>query len=107
WCASCAAWSAWRAEGRPRRRRRARWWRPMRRSHAEAALPWIVRLGSALLLECAVRGLAVPEFLLPAPSAIGASMARWWWPLLDSAARTLLNTALGFGLAAGLAWARG
>ena len=79
----------------------------MRRSHAEAALPWVVALALALLWEGLVRGFAVPEFLLPAPSAIGASMAKWWWPLLDSSARTLLNTALGFALAVAFGLALG
>jgi NitT/TauT family transport system permease protein len=80
----------------------------MRRSRrAEAALPWIVALALALIWEAAVRGFAVPEFLLPAPSAIGASMAKWWWPLLDSSARTLLNTVLGFALAVAFGLALG
>lgn len=80
----------------------------MRRSRrAEAALPWIVALALALLWEGVVRGFAVPEFLLPAPSAIGASMAKWWWPLLDSSARTLLNTVLGFALAVAFGLALG
>lgn len=78
----------------------------MRRRHAEVALPWTVALALALW-EGVVRGFAVPEFLLPAPPAIGASIAKWWWPLLDSAARTLLNTALGFALAVAFGLALG
>jgi len=70
-----------------------------RRRRFETALPWIVTLGIGLLWELVCRGLAVPEFILPAPSAIGASMAKWWLPLFQDSMQTLFTTAAGFGLA--------
>nr|WP_249120806.1 ABC transporter permease [Plastoroseomonas hellenica] len=49
--------------------------------------------------EIAVRGFEVPEFVLPAPSAIAASMVKWWQPILQNAWATLVTTAIGFALA--------
>lgn len=70
-----------------------------RRRRFEAALPWIVTIGIGLLWELVCRGLAVPEFILPAPSAVAASMAKWWLPLFQDSMQTLFTTAAGFGLA--------
>jgi len=64
----------------------------------------------ALLLgawELACRLLAVPTYLLPAPSAIGAALAQGWPLLLDSAWGTLSTALIGLAgaslLACGLA----
>ena len=69
------------------------------RRRLEAALPWLVTIGGALLWEVAVRGFAIPEFILPATSAIAASLQKWWWPILENAGQTLFTTVLGFGIA--------
>ncbi len=70
-----------------------------RRRRLETWLPWIVILGMFLLWEIAVRAFAVPEFVLPAPSSIAASMVKWWQPLVDNSWQTLLTTLIGFGFA--------
>ncbi len=72
-----------------------------RRRRLEAALPWLVTLGLLALWEGGCRLLAVPEFILPAPSAVAASIVTWWRPLLEDGLQTLFTTAVGFGLAIG------
>lgn len=70
-----------------------------RRRRLQKLLPWLIILGAFLVWEVAVRALQVPAFVLPAPSAIADSMAKWWWPLLDNAWQTLMTTLVGFALA--------
>ncbi|MBI0432456.1 ABC transporter permease [Roseomonas sp. KE0001] len=70
-----------------------------RRRRLQRLLPWLVILGSFLLWEAVVRGFAIDAFILPAPSAILASMIQWWQPLLENAWQTLMTTLIGFGLA--------
>jgi NitT/TauT family transport system permease protein len=70
-----------------------------RRRRLQKLLPWLIILGAFLVWEVAVRALEVPAFVLPAPSAIWASMVKWWWPLLDNAWQTLMTTLIGFALA--------
>ncbi|MFC7551338.1 ABC transporter permease [Pseudoroseomonas wenyumeiae] len=70
-----------------------------RRRRLQKLLPWLIILASFLVWEVLVRAMQVPAFVLPAPSAIGASMVKWWWPLLDNAWQTLLTTLVGFALA--------
>jgi NitT/TauT family transport system permease protein len=78
-----------------------------RRRRLEAALPWLVTLVLLALWETGCRLLAVPEFILPAPSAIAASIVTWWRPLLEDGLQTLFTTAIGFGLAIGAGLALG
>jgi NitT/TauT family transport system permease protein len=70
-----------------------------RRQRLQAWLPWLIILGAFALWETAVRGFDIPQFILPAPSAIAASMAKWWQPLLTNAWQTLMTTLIGFALA--------
>jgi NitT/TauT family transport system permease protein len=42
---------------------------------------------------------AVPQFALPAPSAIVLSLGKWWTPILANALQTLETTLLGFAIA--------
>lgn len=70
-----------------------------RRRRLQAWLPWLVIAGMFAVWEAAVVAFAVPEFILPAPSAIWASMVKWWAPLLDNSWQTLMTTVVGFGLA--------
>jgi NitT/TauT family transport system permease protein len=70
-----------------------------RRRRLQAWLPWIVIVGMFLLWEVAVRAFAIPQFVLPAPSDIAASMVRWWRPLLENSWQTLMTTLIGFGFA--------
>ena len=70
-----------------------------RRRRLEAALPWLVILGSFVVWEIVVRAFGIQEFVLPAPSSIAASMVKWWQPLLDNSWQTLMTTLIGFGLA--------
>ena len=62
-------------------------------------LPWIVTIGLLAIWELVCLTLHIPEFILPAPSAIGAAVARYHEVILDNALWTLLTTSIGFGLA--------
>jgi NitT/TauT family transport system permease protein len=70
-----------------------------RRRRLQAWLPWIVIIGMFVVWEVAVQAFQVQQFVLPAPSAIAASMVKWWKPLLDNSWQTLMTTLIGFGLA--------
>ncbi|MXP63177.1 ABC transporter permease [Roseomonas sp. M0104] len=70
-----------------------------RRRRLQTLLPWLIIGATFLLWEVLVRGLQVDAFILPAPSAIAASMVQWWQPLLVNAWQTLMTTLVGFGLA--------
>ncbi|MBB3899239.1 ABC transporter permease [Roseococcus suduntuyensis] len=62
----------------------------------------LIWLTLVLAWEGAVRALAVPAWLLPAPSAIGAMGWEWRAELLANTLVTLRETVLGFALALGL-----
>jgi len=68
--------------------------KPVRR-----ALPWLVTLAMFLLWEGAVRLFAIPQFVLPAPSAIFASLWEWHGPILENSWQTLMTTLVGFAIA--------
>src|ERR1700754_125204 len=68
--------------------------KPVRR-----ALPWIVTIAMFLLWEGAVRLFAIPQFVLPAPSAIFASLWEWHAPILENSWQTLMTTLVGFAIA--------
>jgi NitT/TauT family transport system permease protein len=70
-----------------------------RQRRLQAALPWLVIVGMFAVWEIAVKAFDVPQFVLPAPSDIYASMVKWWVPLLDNSWQTLMTTLIGFGLA--------
>jgi NitT/TauT family transport system permease protein len=70
-----------------------------RRRRLQAWLPWLVIVGMFLVWEVAVQGFDVPQFVLPAPTDIAASMIKWWKPLLDNSWQTLMTTLIGFGFA--------
>lgn len=80
-----------------------------RRRRLERALPWLVIAGMFLAWEILVRAFSIQPFILPAPTLIAESMAKWWQPLLSNAWATLLTTVIGFlmavvfGLALGVA----
>jgi NitT/TauT family transport system permease protein len=68
--------------------------RPVRR-----ALPWLVTVAMFLLWEAAVHVFAIPQFVLPAPSAIFASLWEWHVPILENSWQTLMTTLVGFAIA--------
>jgi NitT/TauT family transport system permease protein len=70
-----------------------------RRRRLQAWLPWMVIIGMFVVWEIGVRASGIPQFVLPAPSDIGASMIKWWKPLLDNSWQTLMTTLIGFGFA--------
>ena len=63
------------------------------------ALPVVVIVAAFALWEIAVRAFEVPEFVLPAPSSVFASMLQWRGPILENAAQTLMTSVLGFAIA--------
>jgi len=80
----------------------------------EAFGPWLVAIPSLIIWELAVWILEVPKFVLPAPSAIVASLWKWAPVIAVHAWQTLFTTMVGFvfavvgGLALGIAvgWSR-
>lgn len=70
-----------------------------RRRRLQTALPWLVIIGMFVVWEAAVAAFSIPQFVLPAPTDIAASMVKWWKPLLDNSWQTLMTTLIGFGFA--------
>ena len=70
-----------------------------RRKRLQAWLPWLVALGVLLLWEVICRAFKIPAFVLPPPSAVAASMIKWWSPLMMNAGQTLMTTMAGFAIA--------
>jgi NitT/TauT family transport system permease protein len=62
-------------------------------------LPWIVIALLFLMWEAVVRLFGIPQFVLPAPSAIFASAWQFRWGILDNSMQTLMTTIIGFGFA--------
>jgi NitT/TauT family transport system permease protein len=69
------------------------------RKSVRRALPWLVIGLFFALWEAAVRLFAIPEFILPAPSAVFAAAWEFRVAILDSAWQTLFTTVLGFAIA--------
>ncbi|MHC8945618.1 ABC transporter permease [Advenella incenata] len=65
----------------------------------QALSPWLTAVGMFLIWEFACRIWAVPEIILPAPSAIFQAMLDFWPSLAEGAAQTLFTTVIGFLLA--------
>jgi len=63
------------------------------------ALPWVVIAGMFVFWEVFVRVFSVPEFVLPAPSAIFHELWRWRVPILENSWQTLMTTLVGFAFA--------
>ena len=70
-----------------------------RRRRLQTWLPWIIILGTFLVWEVICRAFQIPQFILPPPSDIAASMVKWWRPLLENSWQTLVTTLIGFGFA--------
>lgn len=76
--------------------------------------PWLIAVPAILIWEISVHLFSVPKFVLPAPSAIVASLWKWWPVIMTHAWQTLYTTLVGFffavlgGLAMGVAvgWSR-
>lgn len=64
--------------------------------HVVPALTILLFLG---LWELAVLSFKIPQFVLPAPSAIGLSLAKWHTVIWGHALQTLYTTLVGFGFA--------
>jgi NitT/TauT family transport system permease protein len=72
---------------------------PAARRRFLRAVPWLVIVGLTLLWEVLVRALNVPEFVLPAPSAVLASLWKWHTPIIENAGQTLMTSVIGFAIA--------
>jgi NitT/TauT family transport system permease protein len=70
-----------------------------RRRRFLRVLPWLVFAVTIIVWEGAVRLFAVPEFILPAPTLIAATIWKWWNPILANAQATFITTIIGFALA--------
>jgi NitT/TauT family transport system permease protein len=73
--------------------------RRRRRFNSRKLAPWLVIIGIFAVWEIVVRGLQIPEFVLPAPSAIFASFWEWHGPIFQAAWDTLVVTVIGFAAA--------
>lgn len=63
------------------------------------AAPWLYTIGLFAIWELAVRLFALPQYILPAPSAILASIVEFWPAIWKNSLQTLYTTTLGFALA--------
>ena len=68
-------------------------------SLVESFGPWLIAVPTIILWEIAVHLFAVPKFVLPAPSAIAASLWTWGPVIGIHAGQTLYTTLVGFGFA--------
>ena len=64
----------------------------------ERAMPWLVIIGSLLLWQAVVRGFAIQQFILPAPTDVYDALLEYHDPIFSSAMFTLENTIIGFGI---------
>jgi NitT/TauT family transport system permease protein len=71
----------------------------VRRKRMQAVLPWLVALAVLVVWEVVCRAFNIPQFVLPPPSAVAASIAKWWSPLMMNAGQTLMTTLAGFSIA--------
>ena len=69
------------------------------RKAVRRALPWFVIAAMFIFWELAVRIFSIQQFVLPAPSAIFASLWEWRQPILENAWQTLMTTLIGFFIA--------
>ncbi|WP_207457880.1 ABC transporter permease [Azospirillum sp. SYSU D00513] len=65
----------------------------------QQVMPWLVVIGIFLIWELACVGFAVPEFVLPRPTVVFATMWEFAGPLWQHSSYTLLTTLAGFALA--------
>ncbi len=68
-------------------------------SRLDAALPWIVLITFLLFWEIVARGLQLPAFILPTPTATLQSLWQWRSVIAEHALLTLATTLAGFALA--------
>jgi len=87
------------APARPARARPRRKPMLLRRKVVRRILPVLVIVGFFLLWEVVVRLFQIQSFVLPAPSAILASMVEWHQVILLAAWQTFLTTIIGFAIA--------
>lgn len=71
----------------------------LRRRRLLRVLPWLVFAVMLIIWEGSARLFAIPEFILPAPSVIAATIWKWWTPILYNAQHTFVTTIVGFALA--------
>ena len=70
-----------------------------RRRRLQTLLPWLVAIIALVLWEAVCRAFKIPQFVLSPPSAVVASMIKWWSPLMSNAGQTLMTTLAGFAIA--------
>ncbi|MGB3067427.1 MAG: ABC transporter permease [Ottowia sp.] len=66
---------------------------------AQAAFPVLTLLALVVIWECAVKGLKVPQWMLPAPTDIAHVSIDWGKDLMRHGWVTFYETVIGFGLA--------
>jgi NitT/TauT family transport system permease protein len=65
----------------------------------ERFLAAAIVLAFFLAWEAAVRALAIPSFILPAPSVTFAAFGKWGGPILEHSFQTFYTTVVGFAMA--------
>jgi NitT/TauT family transport system permease protein len=69
--------------------------------------PWIYTAALFILWEAVVRIFSIPEFFLPAPTAVAKAFVEFWPAIYRNSLVTLVTTMIGFGLAVGFGLALG
>lgn len=83
----------------PERRPKPLLHRVARHRGTQKAAPWLTTIGLFLLWEAAVRGFAIPEYVLPAPSVSLIAVWEFRDAIWMHAVQTLYTTLVGFAMA--------
>jgi NitT/TauT family transport system permease protein len=70
--------------------------------HFEAAMPWLFVAALLMLWELACVAFSIPQFVLPRPTVVAASLVDRFQPIVENSLTTLWRTILGFAIAVAL-----
>lgn len=65
----------------------------------QSLMPWMVTVGLFVVWELSCQLFKIPQFILPAPSAIWTALMQYPGAIWDNAVQTLFTTVVGFVLA--------
>jgi NitT/TauT family transport system permease protein len=73
----------------------------MKQNMQKRLLPWIITLGFFVLWQLVCVVFRIDVFILPAPTAVVASLVQYFGPIMANAGQTLFSTLVGFAIAVG------
>ena len=66
--------------------------------------PWLYTAALFILWEAVVRIFSIPEFFLPAPTAIARAFVEYWSAIYRNSLITLVTTMIGLGSPSASGW---